>query len=89
MLFLAGLGVTGLGLVPIALLILAIQTGGFLGGMLIVFALLLSPMLLFLRLGPFILMAVWKGQQVVVMGRQWGQATKPDPDVIDGTFQDE
>ena len=86
-----GLGVSLLGLVPIALFIVAIQSGGFLGGMLVVVALLLSPMLLFLRLGPFIMAAAWKGQQVVVMGRSWGRAAPerpPGPDVIDADFED-
>lgn len=86
---LVGLGVTCLGLVPIALFIVAIQAGGFVGGMLVVVALLLSPMLLLLRLGPFLMGAVWKGQQVVVMGRKWGptKESAPDPDVIDGEFE--
>lgn len=90
-LLLVGISVMVLGTTPILLLVAAFELGGFLGGMAFVGALLLSPMLLLLRLGILILGAVWKGQQVVVMGRQWGQARQPprDPNVIDGDFEDE
>lgn len=79
-----GISLTLLGLLPIGLWVIVVQSGGGKAVLVGVAALVLTPLLFLLRLGPLLVLAAWKARAITVLGRHWG---KTQTETIDGRFE--